>query len=429
MILTLAQTTAGAPNTMPLTWFDVALSVVKIVVVIVLLQGAFAYATWFERRVLARMQWRLGPNRTGPFGLLQPIADGLKVLFKEQLIPAQARRFLYILAPCISLAIPLTVFAVVPFGAPTPSAWNFFGIPVEFAWWIADINVAVLFILGMLSLSVYGIVLAGWSSGNHYALLGAIRSAAQVISYELAMGMALLSPLLLSALFTPNGLGTLSLRELVLAQETGGWFVFYLPVAFMIYWISGIAETNRAPFDLPEAEQELIAGYFIEYSGMRFAMFFMAEYIAMLTMSAIGTTVFLGGAGSPFLLPWTILGLDTLFGMSPEALWFLTMPGPWWFVLKIFFFMFVFVWLRATFPRFRYDQLMRIGWQLLLPLGLVNVTITAVFVAMHDPMGFTVGFTKAMVLGAMVLAIALLALVGRARRSSRVSPVVSGAAA
>lgn len=414
MILTLAQSTAGAAPPMALTWFDVILSVVKILVVIVALQGTFAYATWFERRVLARMQWRLGPNRTGPFGLLQPVADGLKVLFKEQLIPAQARTFLYILAPCISLAIPLTVFAVVPFGAPTASAWNFFGIPVQFAWWIADINVGVLYILGMTSLAVYGIVLAGWSSGNHYALLGAIRSAAQVISYELAMGMALLSPLLLSGLFTKDGLGTLSLRELVLAQETGGWFVFYMPVAFAIYWISGIAETNRAPFDLPEAEQELIAGYFIEYSGMRFAMFFMAEYIAMLTMSAIGTTVFLGGAGSPFLLPWTIFGL----GEPPAALWPLTMPGPWWFALKIFFFMFVFVWLRATFPRFRYDQLMRIGWQLLLPLGILNVTVTSVFVAMHDPMGFTAGLTKGLVLGTMVLLIALLALLGAARRTS-----------
>lgn len=409
MIATLAQMTSGAPLEGPLTAMDILLSLVKIGAIVVLLLTSFAYMTWFERRVLARMQWRLGPNRVGPAGLLQPVADGLKVLFKEQLIPAQARPFLYILAPILSVTVSLSVFAVLPFGGPEP--WNLFGVQV--APWIADIDVGLLYVLGVTSIGVYGFVLAGWSSGNHYALLGGIRSTAQVISYELAMGMALLSPLLLSSAFTDDGLGTLSLRELVVAQEEGGWFIFYLPFSFLVFWIAGIAETNRAPFDLPEAEQELIAGYHTEYGGMRFALFFMAEYIAMISMSALGTTVFLGGAGSPFRTFFVTFGLE-----PPAVLWPLTMPGPWWFVLKILLFMFVFVWLRATFPRFRYDQLMRLGWQVMLPLALVNVVIAAVFVAL----GWAAGPTKWSILAASALFIALLAVLGAVRhRTSQAS--------
>lgn len=413
MILTLAQTSGG--SIAPLTAMDVLLSVVKIVAVILLLLGAFAYMTWFERRVLARMQWRLGPNRVGPFGLLQPMADGLKLLFKEQLLPAQAHPFLFLLAPCISLVVALSVFAVVPFGGTEP--WDLFGVPL--APWIADVDVGILFVLGVTSLGVYGIVIAGWSSGNHYALLGAIRSTAQVISYELAMGMALLSPLLLSSVFTDSGLGTLSLRELVLAQERGGWFAFYLPFAFGIYWVAGIAETNRAPFDLPEAEQELIAGYHTEYSGMRFAMFFMAEYVAMITLSSIGTTVFLGGAGSPFRALFVTFGLPV-----PAFLGLLAAPGPWWFVLKVFLFMFVFVWLRATFPRFRYDQLMRLGWQVMLPLALMNVAITAFFVAL----GWPAGPTRWAILATALAAVGLLSLAGALRRRATHPPGPGGQA-
>ena len=318
--------------------------------IIALLTG-FAYMTWGERRIVALMQWRLGPNRVGPQGLLQPLADGLKLLFKEQLQPTQARPFVFLLAPCISLVIALSAFAVIPVGNRT---YDIFGY--QFQPWIADIDVGVLYLLGISSLGVYGIILGGWSSNNKYALLGGIRSSAQVISYELALGTALISPLLM--------VGSLSFMEIVKAQTTHGnwWLILSQPVAFLIYWTAAVAEVNRAPFDLPEAEQELGAGYHTEYSGMKFAMFFMAEYVNMFTVSAVATTVFLGGPGFPF-------GLFE--------------PHPIWFVAKVYMFMFVFIWLRATTPRFRYDQLMRIGWQFLLPLGMINLAVTATGVALN----------------------------------------------
>ncbi|MCA9792262.1 MAG: NADH-quinone oxidoreductase subunit NuoH [Candidatus Eremiobacteraeota bacterium] len=325
-------------------FLDVA---VRSLVTCVALLSGFGLMTLIERRLIARFQWRQGPNRVGPGGILQPAADGLKLLFKEQLMPADAKPFIFLLAPCISLTVALTSFAVIPLQTEPWKLGNY-----EIAPYIADLNVGVLFLLGVTSLGVYGIVLGGWASGNKYSLIGAIRSSAQMVSYELAMGTALLSPLLM--------VGSLSFVDIANYQKEHSWLVVPQFLAFVLFCISAIAETNRAPFDLPEAEQELGAGFHTEYSGMRFALFFMAEYTAMFTVSAVATTVFLGGPHMPFL-PSSVI----------------------WFVAKIAFFMFVYIWLRATLPRFRYDQLMRIGWQALLPIGVLNLVITAVGVVLR----------------------------------------------
>lgn len=329
-----------------------------------LLQLAFAMMTRWERRTLAKMQWRIGPNRAGPAGILQPFADGLKLLFKEQLMPAGAKPFLFLLAPCIALIVATTSFSVIP---TQLGNWPF-NLIFDLAddhhiFQIADINVGVLFLLGITSLSVYGLVLAGWASGNKYSLIGAVRASAQMVSYELALGMALLSPLMI--------VGSLSFREIVLFQQDEWvWLVLSQPVAMVVFIISALAETNRAPFDLPEAEQELGAGYHTEYSGMRWSLFFMAEYIAMITASAVLVCIFFGGSLFPF-------------GLLPES--FL------WFFLKIVVCMFCFIWVRATFPRFRYDQLMNIGWKVLLPLAFGNLAITAIGVVFQWPWwGYTV---------------------------------------
>ena len=329
----------------------------------VILLSCFALMTLVERRVIARFQWRIGPNRAGgPLGgLLQPAADGLKLLFKEQLIPAGARTFIYLVAPCISLVVALTSFSVIPVhlskGAREMNPGTAETITGPHWFQIADLNVSVLFLLGITSLAVYGIVLGGWSSGNKYSLIGAVRSSAQMVSYELALGSALLSPIMM--------VGSLSFAQIAVYQQ-GYWLVFAQPMAFMLFCVAAIAETNRAPFDLPEAEQELGAGFHTEYSGMRFALFFMAEYVAMITVSAVATTVFLGG---PYLPLTGLLGLPPV---QNGAI----------FVLKIALFMFCFIWLRATLPRYRYDQLMRIGWQVLLPLGMLNLAITIVGVVL-----------------------------------------------
>lgn len=359
---------------------DFIITAVHGLILIVLLLTSFAYMTYAERRIVARMQWRVGPNRVGPLGLLQPLADGAKLLFKEQLMPAEAKKFLYMLAPCISLVVACCGFAVIPLFEK-----SFKVMGHELAW-IADLDVSVLYLLGVSSLGVYGIILGGWSSNNKYALLGAIRSSAQVISYELALGMALVSPLLMA-----GGLSFAHIVDYQVGPVNGtGMLIFWQPVAFILYCIAAVAEVNRAPFDLPEAEQELGAGYHTEYSGMRFAMFFMAEYINMITVSAVAATVFLGGPG---LFPGGS-------AMSP------LLSGPWWFVFKVMGFMFIFIWLRATFPRFRYDQLMRIGWQVLLPLGLLNVIVTAVGVVMRWPnWGFLVATTLMIVILALLSAI------------------------
>jgi len=305
-----------------------------------------------ERRVSAFMQGRLGPNRVGPQGLLQPIADGIKFLMKEDIIPAGVDKPIFILAPAVLLIPALMTFAVIPFGSDI----TLFGrqIPLQ----VADVNVGILYVLALTSIGVYGIVLAGWSSNSKYSLLGGLRSAAQLISYELAMGLAVVSIILLS--------GSLKLNDIVADQQgyLFSWNVFKQPVAFIIFLIAVYAETNRLPFDLSEAEQELVGGYHTEYSSIKFAMFFMAEYANMITAAALTVTLFFGGWDVP-LINETSLGIwGTLLSVSS-------------FILKMGFFLFLFIWVRWTFPRFRYDQLMKLGWKVMLPIALLNIFITA----------------------------------------------------
>ena len=334
----------------------VVASVIKGAIVILALLTAFAYMTLIERRVVAKIQGRLGPNRVGPFGLFQPLADAIKMAFKEQIVPSQARKAIYLVAPIISVVVALSAFAVVPIGNSwingKPSVWD----PV-----IGDINVGLLWILSISSLAVYGIVLGGWASGNRYSLLGSLRSAAQMVSYETSLGLALSGTLMWA--------GTLSMVGIVHAQLNQGiWFVFAQPLGFVIYIIAGIAEVNRAPFDLPEAEQELTAGYLTEYSGLRWSLYQMAEYINMITVSSIAATLFFGG--------WSFFGfgLENIPGLSIVI-----------YLVKVAIFLFLFIWIRATLPRIRYDRLMRLGWTLLLPLAVLNVIITATVVALGWP--------------------------------------------
>ncbi|HEV8190091.1 MAG TPA: NADH-quinone oxidoreductase subunit NuoH [Ktedonobacterales bacterium] len=339
-----------------MAWFIVA-ALVKSIIAIVALLTAFAYMTLIERRVIARFQRRLGPNRAGPLGLLQPLADAMKMAFKEQIMPSRAFRVVFLMAPAISVFIALSAFAVVPLGSPT--TWGTSPIARAWAPYIADVNVGILYILSISSLAVYGIVLAGWSSGNHYSLLGALRSAAQMVSYEVSIGLALVGVLMFA--------GTLSMVGIVQAQvQQGIWFVLAQPLGFVLYGIAAVAEVNRAPFDLPEAEQELVAGYLTEFSGLRWSLFQMAEYINMITASSVFATLFFGG--------WTLGALDGILGA----------PFIWYFI-KVAFFLFVFIWLRATLPRIRYDQLMRFGWQVLLPLAVLNALLTAVVIAFDLP--------------------------------------------
>ncbi|MGD8602960.1 MAG: NADH-quinone oxidoreductase subunit NuoH [Anaerolineales bacterium] len=321
--------------------------VIKSVVIILIILGGFAYLTWFERRSLARIQTRIGPNRVGPFGLLQPVADGIKLIFNEELIPVKADKVLFILAPVITVLPALIILGVMPLG-PEVADGLWLGLA-------DNVNIGVLYILAVASIAVYGIVIAGWSSNNKYALMGGIRSSAQVISYELALGLSFVGPILLA--------GTMNMRAIVEAQSSN-WFIWYTqPVGFIIFLVSVIAEVNRAPFDMPEAEQELTAGYHAEYSGMKFALFFMAEYGKMIAVSFIGAAVFLGGYYGPFVdqIPWL---------------------GPLYLFIKVVALLFIMVWVRATYPRIRYDKLMGFGWKFLLPLALVNVAVTAVLVVL-----------------------------------------------
>lgn len=314
---------------------------IKGIIVVALLMLAAAYMTFLERVIMARMQLRLGPNRVGPLGLFQPIADGIKLLCKERFEPMRADRFVYWLAPGISLFTALFAFVLIPFGG-TIYLW---GHPVALR--IADVNAGIVFLLAFSSLAVYGVVLAGWASNDRYSLLGGLRGTAQMISYEIPMGISLLT-VILSA-------GTLSLTEIVEAQRHH-WFIWTNFISFVIYVITMFAETNRAPFDLPEAEQELTGGYHTEYGGMKFAIFFLAEYVNMLAVSSIAVTLFLGGWLGPGNIP--IL----------------------WFVVKVAIFIFFFMWVRATMARFRYDQLMSFGWKVLTPIAIINLIITAYFI-------------------------------------------------
>jgi len=295
-----------------------------------------AYLTYAERKVLAAMQLRKGPNVVGPFGLLQPFADALKMIMKETIIPAGANRLLFLMAPMLTFALAMIAWAV---------------IPVDDGWAIADINVGVLYLFAISSLGVYGIIIAGWASNSKYAFLGALRSAAQMVSYEVSMGFVMVSVLLC--------VGSLNLTDVVRAQSNI-WFCIPLFPMFIVFFISCLAETNRSPFDLPEGESEIVAGFFVEYSAMAFALFFLGEYANMILMSGMTTILFLGGWLPPF-------------GIEP----FTWIPGVFWFVLKVCFCLFVFLWVRATFPRYRYDQLMRLGWKVFLPLSLIWLVITA----------------------------------------------------
>jgi NADH-quinone oxidoreductase subunit H len=322
-----------------------------VTVVFVTLQLMAAVMVYAERKIAAFMQQRHGPTLVGPRGLLQPIADVIKLFFKEELRPKAADAFLFSLAPIISVTAAFLAFAPVPFGAPT----DFFGwLPEKLPLQVSDVNVAVLVIFAVASMGVYGIVLAGWASNSKYSLLGGLRSSAQMISYELAYGMALATVVMYA--------GSMSLREIVDEQQgywfgfIPQWYIFPQLIGFFVFACAGIAETNRAPFDFPEAEQELVAGYHTEYSSMRFAMFFMAEYINMVTVSAVAVNLYLGGWHGPFI--------------PPEYGWI-------WFVLKVAVLLFIYLWLRWTLPRFRYDQLMSFGWKTLLPLATVNLVLTA----------------------------------------------------
>ena len=321
--------------------FETMEVLIKGIIVVLVLFGAAAYMTFCERVIMAYMQLRLGPNRVGPLGLLQPIADGIKLLTKESFQPANVDKFTYWLAPAISIFTALFVFVLIPIGGYVDIG----GHQVRLQ--IADINAGVLFLLSISSLAVYGIVLSGWASNNRYSLLGGLRGTAQIISYEIPMGLSLLT-VVLSA-------GTMSLSGIVDAQASQ-WFVWTNPISFIIYLITAFAETNRAPFDLPEAEQELTGGYHTEYGGLKFAIFFMAEYINILAVSSIAVTLFFGGWHGPGNIPVV------------------------WYLLKVALFVFLFIWVRSTMARLRYDQLMSFGWKFLLPVAILNLIITAYFI-------------------------------------------------
>jgi NADH-quinone oxidoreductase subunit H len=347
-----------------LTSFQVFLisSLIKNVLVLFILLTAVAYTVWLERKVVGHIQNRWGPTRVGPFGLLQPLADGAKFLLKEDLTPPHVYKPLFIAAPMIAVICALTSISVVPFG----NSIQLFGydIPLQ----VTDLNIGLLIILGVTSIGVYGVALAGWSSNSKYSLLGGLRASAQMISYELSLGLSVVGVLILS--------GSLSLRHIVEAQSGHFWGV--LPkwnilyggqfIAFFIYLMSAYAETNRIPFDLPEAEAELVAGYHTEYSAMKFAMFFMAEYANMITVACVATLLFLGGWSGPVGGPPIVQALLPTF----------------WFVLKVVGFLFVYIWVRGTLPRFRYDQLMAFGWKFLLPLAIANIVVTALVVALRS---------------------------------------------
>ncbi len=328
---------------------------IKIGVVFLVVSGVVAYLTFLERKVIAFIQVRLGPMRVGPHGLLQPIADGLKLMLKEDIIPSGADRMVFAMAPIITLIPAFIVFSVIPFGPTVTLPF----IDREVDLFITDLNIGILFLLAVSSVGILGVILGGWASNSKYPLLGALRSAAQMVSYEVALGFSIIGVLLLSS--------SLSLVDIVHAQrDSGYWFVFLQPVGFMIFWICGVAETNRAPFDLPEAETELVAGFHTEYSGFRFSLFFMAEYASMIVISSMVVTLFFGGWLAPF-------GLT--FPLIPVGL-----QGVGWFCLKVLVFLYFYLWFRASWPRYRYDQLMNIGWKVLLPIAIANVVVTAVLI-------------------------------------------------
>jgi NADH-quinone oxidoreductase subunit H len=333
----------------------VLIIVLKIFAVLIPLILAVAYLMFAERKIIGYIQNRIGPNRVGPFGVFQPIADVLKLFLKEIIIPSRANRYLYILAPIITLAPALAAWAVIPF---------------DKEWVIANVNVGLLYLFAMTSLAVYGIIIAGWASNSRYAFLGSLRSAAQIVSYEIPMGFALVGVLMAA--------GSLNLSDIVLAQQGGIWRWFWLPLLplFLVYWISAVAETNRLPFDVAEGESEIVAGFHVEYAGITFALFFLSEYANMILVSTLASLLFLGGWLSPFQ---GIPGLEQAFKWVPGFIWLFG---------KISFFLFMFLWIRGTFPRFRYDQIMRLGWKVFIPITLIWIIILGVAVYAKIPPWF-----------------------------------------
>ena len=383
--------------------------IVKIAILVFIVLTVDAYLTWIERKVIAHIQARWGPHRTGPHGLLQPLADGVKFIFKEDPMPANVDKVAYFLAPFITLMLALTSLAVIPFG---PQKFTVFGYETGVG--IADVNISLLVLFAITALSVYGVALAGWASNNKYSLLGGLRSSAQMISYELALTLSVVGVLLIA--------GDFSLRTIVDGQAGAGhgllsWNIFPQIIGFVCFFIAAIAETNRVPFDLPEAESELVAGFHTEYASMKFAMFFIAEYTSMITVSCLATIMFFGGWLSPFPDSWTFTHYLPSVLMIPLGLWVifdgvryenmfgrLVLPavgtvltaigvalvvfpvvndaiqGVFWFMAKVFTFLFVYIWMRGTLPRFRYDQLMSFGWKFLLPVSIANVVLTSVVI-------------------------------------------------
>jgi NADH-quinone oxidoreductase subunit H len=319
-------------------------TLIKAIVVVFVLVTAFAYTLLWERKLLGRFQARYGPNRAGPIGYLQPLADVVKLIFKEDFVPRGANRILFQVAPLISVFAAVAAVAVIPFGG----VHTFWGHHVALVG--TDINIGVLYLFALSGIGFYGLILGGWASGNKYSLLGSARTAAQLVSYEVAMGLSIIGVVMMAQ--------SLSLVDIVHAQQDTVWYILFQPLGFVIFLIAAVAETNRAPFDMPEAESELVAGYHTEYGGLKFAMFFLAEYINMIIVSALGATLFLGGFSGPVL------------------------PGVVWLGIKVAALLFLFIWLRATLPRLRYDRLMKLGWKVLLPLATLNLVVTAVVVAL-----------------------------------------------
>jgi NADH-quinone oxidoreductase subunit H len=378
--------------------------VIKSVIVIFVLLTGFAYMTFAERKVAALFQSRIGPNRAGPWGWLQPAADGIKLVFKEELIPGGADKLIFILAPIITVVPAFIILAVVPWGPMGDIPCCLVTLPLlnvtigKFLFTIhglgiaGDVNVGMLYILSVASIAVYGVVLAGWSSNNKYAMLGGIRSSAQMVSYELALGLSIIGPLMLA--------GTMDVNKIVLAQDKV-WYIVLQPVGAVIFYLAALAEVNRAPFDMPEAEQELTAGYHTEYSGMKFSLFFMAEYIKMIGVSAIFASLFLGGWRGPLVEAVPLLGLVYFFGKV---------------VLSLFFM----IWLRSTHPRLRYDRLMALGWKVLLPLALANVVVTAAALLDRTLLLVVVGVLAAIVVAMFIAWYRRLVRRERARKEARV---------
>ena len=389
---------------------ELLITIVKIALLLFIVLTVNAYLTWFERKVVAHIQSRWGPHRVGPHGLLQPLADGLKFLFKEDPTPAGVDRFVYFLAPLLSLALALTSIAIIPFG-PDPLPWKIFGQKIFLGILPPDVNIGILALFAITALGVYGVALAGWSSNSKYPLLGGLRSSAQMISYELALTLSVVGVLLIA--------GSFNLKEIIQNQTSYrygilGWNIFPQILGFLCFFIAAVAETNRVPFDLPEAESELVAGFHTEYASFKFAMFFIAEYTSMITVSSLCAILFFGGWLSPFPAAWTWTHYLPSLLLIPAGLWviwdgiryetifgklilpaigvalFLTgaallafpavnefIQAPFWLLSKIFVFLFVYVWMRGTLPRLRYDQLMAFGWKMLLPASIANVVFTS----------------------------------------------------